>query len=294
MGSTPVDIEIQCFLADGFDYIRAHPEVIDEIFARWNDAHIAKRYSTQRGVSPTDTIKAWVKDNNIPVVLGFGDFAIKLPCVSIHLAHSGEKAGEATFFGDHAGFDVVEDTRHEANLVVDNFIPKSYDPKSGKIVVAATTDLTNVREGMILVDAKAEEYLIQVVGDNFITIVVDGQAVNIKSLYIKSEQGYVRRKQGASHFTESIDIGLHASEEAQTVLWLYYMASWIFFRFKPVLEQRGLEVHTFTASDFDRDSKFVGEKVFSRWLRFSCDSVTEWTEDPLDSFSQRETIVSST
>jgi hypothetical protein len=281
VGVHSLDIEIQCFLSDGYEYVRAHPEVIDEIFENWNKPHIVRRLQNAQGHAPTKVIKKWLKTTNIPVVMGFGQFAIKLPCVSVHLAASQEKAGEATYLGDSGGINSYAPTKEQA-LVVNDFIPASYNQGTGKLTVNPyTTDISAVRVGMILVDFKNEEYLVELVADNYLVLNTTGDPVDIRKVYIKSADANVRKKSGITRFNENVDIGFHANEEPQVVLWLYYIASWLFLRFKPVLEERGVQVHTWSASDFDRESKFIGEQIFSRWMRFQGDCTVEWTEDPL-------------
>lgn len=281
MSCHSLDVEVQAFLADGYEYVRAHPAAIDEIFGKWDQPHIARRLSNANGEKPTVIIKRWLKDNNVPVVMGFGLLAQKMPSVSIHLAASQENIPHA-LLGDHGGISGAEDP--EAEPVVPYFVPKSYDPALGKITInTKTTSLSGVVVGMVLVDAKGEKYLINYVDEAYFTVVVEGEAVDRRRCYILASDTNVRHKDGVAHFSDAVDIGFHAMEEAQVVLWLYYIASWLFFRFKPVLEERGIAVHTYSGTDFDRNSKYVDEAVFSRWMRFSAETTMEWTEEPITS-----------
>ena len=71
-------------------------------------------------------------------------------------------------------------------------------------------------------------------------------------------------------FTVMIDIGIHASKQGDQVLWLYYIISYILFKNKPMAERLGLKLHTFTASDYNKESKYMAENIWTRWIRFRC------------------------
>jgi hypothetical protein len=71
-------------------------------------------------------------------------------------------------------------------------------------------------------------------------------------------------------FTVMLDIGIHSDKADDQVLWLYYILSYILFKKKRMAERLGLKLHTFSASDYNRESKYLGENVWSRWIRFRC------------------------
>lgn len=71
-------------------------------------------------------------------------------------------------------------------------------------------------------------------------------------------------------FTVMLDIGIHANRSADDVLWMYYILHYILFNKKRTLERMGLELQTFSASDYNKDSKYVADNVWSRWVRFRC------------------------
>jgi len=71
-------------------------------------------------------------------------------------------------------------------------------------------------------------------------------------------------------FNVTLDIGIHADKSADHVLWLYYIVSYILFREKPLAVKFGLRLHTFSASDYSRENKYLAENIFSRWIRYRC------------------------
>jgi hypothetical protein len=68
----------------------------------------------------------------------------------------------------------------------------------------------------------------------------------------------------------SLDIGIHADKSKDHVLWIYYMLNYILFKEKQKGESFGLQLFTFRASDYNKESKYMADNVWSRWVRFRC------------------------
>lgn len=79
-------------------------------------------------------------------------------------------------------------------------------------------------------------------------------------------------------FTVYVDIGIHGDKSGDTVLWLYYIMSYILFKQKRVAERLGMQLHTFQASDYNRENKYLAENIWSRWVRFRC-TTQNWLDD---------------
>jgi len=71
-------------------------------------------------------------------------------------------------------------------------------------------------------------------------------------------------------FTVMLDIGIHANKAGDHVLWLYYIISYILFKNKLMANRLGLRLHTFSASDYSKENKYMGENIWTRWIRFRC------------------------
>lgn len=277
-----LDLEVQNLLRFGLDYIRAHPEVLDEIFANFKKDHLKVIY----GDKEIDKIKAWINTNNIPVFLAWGLDAQRVPCLSVHLKEAIEDQRRA-FFSDHGG--LISQPK-EARTIIPEFVPDGFDSETGEIDVPDGISLDCVRPGHIICDGKKEEYLItQMTPDGFIVdqsgAPVDSSKVTIKS-FIKEEI----KKVGHSYFTESVDIGIHGHSDKDTVLWMYYITAWILLRFKAEIEKRCMDLSTFSASDFKRDNQYLGENIFTRWIRLTARTQQTWFEDPLP---QVDTLVAN-
>lgn len=68
----------------------------------------------------------------------------------------------------------------------------------------------------------------------------------------------------------SIDIGLHADKSKDHVLWMYYILLYILYREKGLGRNLGLQLYTFRASDYNKESKYMADNVWSRFVRFRC------------------------
>jgi hypothetical protein len=68
----------------------------------------------------------------------------------------------------------------------------------------------------------------------------------------------------------SLDIGIHADKSKDHVLWLYYVLSYILYKEKMVGHDLGLQLYTFRASEYNKESKYMADNVWSRWVRFRC------------------------
>jgi hypothetical protein len=70
--------------------------------------------------------------------------------------------------------------------------------------------------------------------------------------------------------TVSLDIGIHADKSKDHVLWLYYILTYILYKEKLVGRGLGLQLYTFRANDYNKESKYMADNVWSRWVRFRC------------------------
>lgn len=84
---------------------------------------------------------------------------------------------------------------------------------------------------------------------------------------------------GTGVFTVMLDIGIHANKAGDHVLWLYYILSYILFKNKLMAHRLGLKLHTFSASDYNKEAKYMGENIWTRWVRFRCTTENFWSGD---------------
>ena len=81
---------------------------------------------------------------------------------------------------------------------------------------------------------------------------------------------------GVAVFSCQVDIGIHASKTGDQVLWLYYIISYLLFKYKVIAEQMGIQLHSYGASDWDKRPEYMAENVWTRWIRFRCITENTW------------------
>lgn len=87
---------------------------------------------------------------------------------------------------------------------------------------------------------------------------------------------------GTAAFSVMLDIGIHANRGGDHVLWLYYILAYVLFKNKPALTRLGLEMGTFSASDYSKDAEKMGNNIWTRWVRYRCTTQNDWTGDDLE------------
>jgi hypothetical protein len=68
----------------------------------------------------------------------------------------------------------------------------------------------------------------------------------------------------------SLDIGIHADKSKDHVLWMYYIILYILYKEKMTARGLGLQLYTYRANEYNKESKYMGDNVWSRWIRFRC------------------------
>lgn len=97
---------------------------------------------------------------------------------------------------------------------------------------------------------------------------------------------------GTGVFTVMIDVGIHTSRGGDHVLWLYYIVSYILFKYKLMAHRLGLKLQTYSASDYSKDADKAANNIWTRWVRFRCTTQNFWEADPLREFKHVHTDAS--
>jgi len=78
-----------------------------------------------------------------------------------------------------------------------------------------------------------------------------------------------RSEIGYAAVMDNIHIGIHNIGTPDLTKYLYYLVVYILKVFKPQLEERGLMLGTFRATDISRLNDYLPENMFSRFVNFS-------------------------
>lgn len=80
----------------------------------------------------------------------------------------------------------------------------------------------------------------------------------------------------------TLDIGIHGSKTADEVLWMYYILDDILFRHKLVAQSMGIEIQTFSASDWQKDNAKNPENIYSRWVKMRLTVFDTWRSEQFE------------
>ena len=94
---------------------------------------------------------------------------------------------------------------------------------------------------------------------------------------------------GTAVFTVMVDVGIHVARGGDHVVWLYYIFSYILFKYKLLANKWGLKLQTYSASDYSKDADKSMNNVWTRWVRFRCTTQNFWAADPLREFEHVHT-----
>lgn len=97
---------------------------------------------------------------------------------------------------------------------------------------------------------------------------------------------------GTAVFTVMVDVGIHVARGGDYVLWLYYITSYILFKYKPLAERWGLKLQTYSASDYSKDADKAQNNIWTRWVRFRCTTENFWAAEPLKYIAEVHTEAS--
>jgi len=97
---------------------------------------------------------------------------------------------------------------------------------------------------------------------------------------------------GVNVITNMVDIGIHAGRASDEVLWMYYILSYILFKEKLLIDKLGMQLTTYSASDYTKVEIKMAENVYTRWVRFKCTVQNSWVQAPTDQPDELDLTIS--
>lgn len=86
----------------------------------------------------------------------------------------------------------------------------------------------------------------------------------------EGEQAVIGRTEvGYAAISDNMQIGIHANETPDLTKYLYYLVIYILAAFKGEMENRGLQLGTFRATDLSRMNEYLPEHIYSRFINFT-------------------------
>lgn len=276
------ELILESLIRDGFVNVRNDPKIVDDLFAQLTRDYNNRKY----GAAEVTKIKAMI-EKEVAVVFSYHQVDASVPCISIMIGGDNESKAR-----DHLGdyyegqTEEITDTQELQDLHrVDNLSAISYNPLTGKIDIGDESDLSEVYRNMIFVDSVGNEFPI-ITGINnldgeksiFIQkqaeVMLDGET----PMFIKSSLDYKQFEVKGVTGDVSLVLGVH-TKDALTTKYLYILLKYFILSRKTDMIKRGLYLAMYSGSDFNRDSAYVGDQVYTRFLTITGKIDDTWRSD---------------
>lgn len=278
-GCPLTEFVLESVIRDGLGELRATPTRIDNIFARFLEAH----FGTQYGQDKIDEIKTYILNNQVKIVHSWQQVPTTVPCISIQLLRADEQESEQNLGNNY----IDEDEDTTPAVIVATVTSGTYDTVTGKLTVINAADLSTVCPGLVFVDASDQKFTIgsgnsNLSGNKFINIGT-GQSPDLGGDgRIESAIDFTRTDRRMVRIRETIHLGCHATNDLHLTKFLYYILVYILKSRQESLIKRGIELDRGTGSIFDREDKYEGENVYSRFLEVNCITEFVWDQNQVN------------
>jgi hypothetical protein len=275
------ELIIESIIRDGIQNVRSDKTIIDSVFAQLTRHYNSSKY----GETEITKIKTLI-DKEIAVLYSYHQVDAKDLSFTIMVGTDTEAKNRA-HLGDHyeeIQEQIVDTDELEALHRVDDLQVTNYDPLSGKVTVDDSTNLSPIYKGMIYVDSSQVEHIIlgginNTAGDKSFFI-GRNEDVDLSDAtgFIKSSLDYEQYEIKGVTGDVNLVIGCH-SKDALTTKYLYILLKYFLLSRKKDLISRCFYTSSFSGSDFNRDSQYVGDQIFTRFLTFTGKVDDTWRSD---------------
>lgn len=83
---------------------------------------------------------------------------------------------------------------------------------------------------------------------------------------------------GVNVMNVQLDVIMQSSKNGDEVLWLYYIVSYILLKRKRAAEKLGLELGTWSATDYSRNASKLADNIWERYIRFQARAFNTWQD----------------
>ena len=274
------ELVVESVLREGLASMLATPSIIDDVLGSLTETYANTKY----GATELQTIKDVLAKRKLSIVHSKMEAEAKENAISIQLSHEGEDTSKSRLEdldNELLDYDDDDSTVH-ARLKVANVLATAYDPISGILSIDDSVDLSTATNGFYFVDDNDVEYQI-----------VNGVSneTGAKVLCLEPNLSLTTPVTGTItsfiNFTETevrgitdkvvIILGVH-SKRALLAKYLYVLVKFILSSRKMDLDSRRFMNTTYTGSDFNRDSGYTGDQMFSRYLTITGLVEQSWSD----------------
>lgn len=275
------ELIVESIIRDGIANIKANPKILESVFAQLTRAYASRKY----GDSEIAKIKKMIQ-KEIAVLYSYHEVDAQPISISIMIGSDNENRQRTHLNDYYEGIceEIVNVDELEALHRVNDIQVTNYEPTSGKVTVSDSTDLSPVYKNMIFVDSSQTEYPIltginNTPGDKSFFIQKDADLdYSDNTSLIKSSLDYKAYEIRGTTSEISLVLGVH-TKDALTTKYLYILLKYFMLSRKHDLIKRGIYVASYTGSDFNRDSQYVGDHIYTRFLTINGRIDDTWRSD---------------
>lgn len=275
MGAPLTEFVFETVIRDGLGELRSNPDLLNDIFSRFLEAHFANQY----GQVKIDELKTYIVENQIRIVQSWAMVPTSTPCISIQLINQDETEDDQNLGNE---FPELDESKTPA-ILIPVVTPGTYDSLTGKLTVTNSADLSTVCPGLIFVDSSGTKFTIgsgnsNFVGNKFINIGIDQNPDLGGDGHIESPIDFTRSEIRFIRLRETIHLGCHAKDDIHLAKYLFTILVYILKSRQESLIQRGIGLDRGTGTIHDRDDEYEGENVFSRIMEVNCLTNFSWNQ----------------
>lgn len=275
------ELVVESVVRDGLANLRANPQIVEDVFSMF----LLKPYQRKYGQREIDKIKKMVTEKQVSVVHSYHEVDSNVPCFSIMIGSDDDDRRTASL-GDFRKdvFEDITDPDALANLILVNETEvQSWDPQSGELVLALSTDLSKVTKNNKVVTSNNVEYTVTAVVDTPTqksVYVLFGEEDSFEAndmVMIRSSLSFKKYEVNGVNSDVKLVLGVH-TKDALTTKFLYILLKHILLSRKSDLIKRCFIASSYSGSDFGRDLQYAGDRVYTRFLTLTGKVEDSWKQ----------------
>lgn len=292
------ELILESVVRDGLENVRRDETIIEDVFGNLTRAFASSKY----GNAEIEKIKEAISSKEVSVVHSLAQVNSGLQqdgnsmMISFNLGEEAEDTQKAGI-GDAFSFvdrPFTKPSKIASVTKVGPFTPTAYNPVTGLVNVPDAVNLANVHVNLLYVDIAGTEHIIRgginnttgsktfmVAKQSDVNITGDGE--------IKSQITYDRYQTKSNIDNTTILLGVHSKEPLLTK-YLYVLVKYFLLSRKKDLISRDFQLSTYRGSDFQKNEKYIGDHVYSRWLTISGMIQHDWNDEKVDLIDHMEII----
>lgn len=276
------DVVIREAILKGLDDLRAEPWLIDFIFAQMKSPTLASKY----GQKEIDNAKDWFQNNKIEVNLRYRNDKDHFPSVTIALGGSAEK-DELKTLGDLTSETVTlfpKDINKPIKPILSSFVPESFDPSTGAIVVPSSVKVRGLSPGQVIVNSQTGEGAEIIAFQGNTIFIAPDLTLDASRLTVLPQFMFYKARVESTKFQETYQIGCHVHGDPSSLLWLHSIVVYSLLRYREsLLEGMCFDISSISSSDLAPNQNFEGpggEIVYSRYISLTGQVENSWIKAP--------------